>query len=323
MRILVTGGAGYIGSHCCKYLSQQGHEPIVLDNLSMGHEKAVRWGPLAKVDLRDRDGVLNVFKEYRPEAVVHFAACSFVGESMQDPGKYFANNTVGSQNLLDALVAHDVHDIVFSSTCATYGEPDTMPISEQTPQHPVNPYGQSKLMVEEMLAWYGQIHGLRWAALRYFNVAGADPDAEIGEEHDPESHLIPLAIWAAQGKRDQLSVFGTDYPTPDGTAIRDYIHVWDLVQAHLLALDFLQADSGPLQANLGTGNGHSVRQVIDTVGAVTGLEVPSLDTDRRAGDPPELVADARRATQQLQWTPQRSDLPTMVEDAWAWFRQQS
>jgi UDP-arabinose 4-epimerase len=295
----------------------------VLDNLSMGHEKAVRWGPLAKVDLRDRDGVLNVFKEYRPEAVVHFAACSFVGESMQDPGKYFANNTVGSQNLLDALVAHDVHDIVFSSTCATYGEPDTMPISEQTPQHPVNPYGQSKLMVEEMLAWYGQIHGLRWAALRYFNVAGADPDAEIGEEHDPESHLIPLAIWAAQGKRDQLSVFGTDYPTPDGTAIRDYIHVWDLVQAHLLALDFLQADSGPLQANLGTGNGHSVRQVIDTVGAVTGLEVPSLDTDRRAGDPPELVADARRATQQLQWTPQRSDLPTMVEDAWAWFRQQS
>jgi UDP-glucose-4-epimerase GalE len=289
----------------------------------MGHEKAVRWGPLAKVDLRDRDGVLNVFKEYRPEAVVHFAACSFVGESMQDPGKYFANNTVGSQNLLDALVAHDVHDIVFSSTCATYGEPDTMPISEQTPQHPVNPYGQSKLMVEEMLAWYGQIHGLRWAALRYFNVAGADPDAEIGEEHDPESHLIPLAIWAAQGKRDQLSVFGTDYPTPDGTAIRDYIHVWDLVQAHLLALDFLQADSGPLQANLGTGNGHSVRQVIDTVGAVTGLEVPSLDTDRRAGDPPELVADARRATQQLQWTPQRSDLPTMVEDAWAWFRQQS
>jgi UDP-glucose-4-epimerase GalE len=242
---------------------------------------------------------------------------------MQDPGKYFANNTVGSQNLLDALVAHDVHDIVFSSTCATYGEPDTMPISEQTPQHPVNPYGQSKLMVEEMLAWYGQIHGLRWAALRYFNVAGADPDAEIGEEHDPESHLIPLAIWAAQGKRDQLSVFGTDYPTPDGTAIRDYIHVWDLVQAHLLALDFLQADSGPLQANLGTGNGHSVRQVIDTVGAVTGLEVPSLDTDRRAGDPPELVADARRATQQLQWTPQRSDLPTMVEDAWAWFRQQS
>lgn len=295
----------------------------MLDNLSMGHEKAVRWGPLAKVDLRDRDGVLNVFKEYRPEAVVHFAACSFVGESMQDPGKYFANNTVGSQNLLDALVAHDVHDIVFSSTCATYGEPDTMPISEQTPQHPVNPYGQSKLMVEEMLAWYGQIHGLRWAALRYFNVAGADPDAEIGEEHDPESHLIPLAIWAAQGKRDQLSVFGTDYPTPDGTAIRDYIHVWDLVQAHLLALDFLQADSGPLQANLGTGNGHSVRQVIDTVGAVTGLEVPSLDTDRRAGDPPELVADARRATQQLQWTPQRSDLPTMVEDAWAWFRQQS
>jgi UDP-arabinose 4-epimerase len=289
----------------------------------MGHEKAVRWGPLAKVDLRDRDGVFSVFEAYRPEAVVHFAACSFVGESMQDPGKYFANNTVGSQNLLDALVAHDVRDIVFSSTCATYGEPDTMPISEQTPQQPVNPYGRSKLMVEEMLEWYGQIHGLRWAALRYFNVAGADPDADIGEQHDPESHLIPLAIWAAQGKRDQLSVFGTDYPTPDGTAIRDYIHVWDLVQAHLLALDFLQADGGPLQANLGTGNGHSVRQVIDTVGAVTGRPVPSIDTDRRAGDPPELVADARRATQQLQWTPQRSDLPTMVEDAWTWFRQQS
>lgn len=285
----------------------------------MGHEEAVQWGPLAKVDLRHRDDVFRVFDDYAPEAVIHFAACSFVGESMADPGKYFANNTVGSQNLLDALVAHDVRDFVFSSTCATYGEPEQMPITEDTPQHPVNPYGRSKLMVEQMLHWYGQVHGLRWAALRYFNVAGCDPEAEIGEEHDPETHLIPLAIWAAQGRRDQLSVFGTDYPTPDGTAIRDYIHVWDLVDAHLKALEYLQADGAPLQANLGTGQGSSVREVIDTVSAVTGIPVPHTDTDRRAGDPPELVADARRAGQVLAWTPKHSDLTTMVEHAWAWF----
>ncbi|MBT3344298.1 MAG: UDP-glucose 4-epimerase GalE [Gemmatimonadetes bacterium] len=320
MRILVTGGAGYIGSHCCKYLSQNGHDPIVLDNLSMGHEDAVKWGPLAKVDLRDRDGVFGVFDEHRPEAVIHFAACSFVGESMQDPGKYFANNTVGSQNLLDALVAHEVRDIVFSSTCATYGEPEKMPITEDTPQLPVNPYGRSKLMVEQMLDWYGQVHGTRWAALRYFNVAGGDPEAEIGERHDPETHLIPLAIWAAQGRRDELAVFGTDYPTPDGTAVRDYIHVWDLVNAHLKALDYLRDGGEPLQANLGTGQGSSVREVIDTVGNVTGTPVPHTDTDRRAGDPPELVADARRAQQVLKWTPQFPDLSSMVEHAWAWYR---
>lgn len=286
----------------------------------MGHEEAVKWGPLAKVDLRDRDGVSAVFDEHKPEAVIHFAACSFVGESMQDPGKYFANNVVGSQNLLDALVAHDVKDIVFSSTCATYGEPEQMPITESTPQLPVNPYGRSKLMVEQMLHWYGQVHGLRWAALRYFNVAGCDPEAEIGEQHDPETHLIPLAIWAAQGRRDQLSVFGTDYPTPDGTAIRDYIHVWDLVDAHLKALEYLQAGGEPLQANLGTGNGSSVREVIDAVGAATGTPVPHTDTDRRAGDPPELVADARHANEILKWTPQYPDLASMVEHAWAWFK---
>ncbi len=293
----------------------------MLDNLSMGHEHAVRWGPLAKADLRNREAVFAVFHEHRPEAVIHFAACSYVGESMTDPGKYFANNTVGSQHLLDAMMAHDVADIVFSSTCATYGEPESMPISEDTPQHPVNPYGRSKLMVEQMLEWYGKVHGLRWAALRYFNVAGADPEAEIGEEHDPESHLIPLAIWAAQGKRDQLSVFGTDYPTPDGTAIRDYIHVWDLVGAHLLALNVLRDGGSALQANLGTGTGHSVREVIDAVGTVTGLDVPHTDADRRAGDPPELVADARRAAERLQWRPVLSDLPTMVEHAWKWFRE--
>mgnify|MGYP001186594960 FL=1 len=292
----------------------------MLDNLSMGHETAVRWGPLAKVDLRDRGHVFSVFDEHRPEAVIHFAACSFVGESMEDPGKYFANNTVGSQHLLDALVKFEVKDVVFSSTCATYGEPDSMPIGEDTPQRPVNPYGCSKLMVEQMLEWYGKVHGVRWAALRYFNVAGSDPEAEIGEDHDPETHLIPLAIWAAQGKRDRLSVFGTDYPTPDGTAIRDYIHVWDLVDAHLLALEYLRAGKGSLQANLGTGKGHSVREVIDTVGSITGMEVPHVETDRRAGDPPELVADARRAVEKLQWTPKVSDLPTMVEHAWSWFK---
>ena len=292
----------------------------MLDNLSMGHEHAVRWGALAKVDLRDREGVFGVFAEHKPEAVIHFAACSYVGESMQDPGKYFANNTTGSQNLLDAMQAHDVQDIVFSSTCASYGEPEQSPITEDTPQRPVNPYGQSKLMVEQMLEWYGRIHGLRWAALRYFNVAGSDPEAEIGEEHDPETHLIPLAIWAAQGRRQQLSVFGTDYATPDGTAVRDYIHVWDLVSAHLLALQYLRDGGAPLQANLGTGQGQSVRQVIDTVSQVTGIPVPHVDADRRAGDPPELVADARRATQVLGWKPQYPELSDMVEHAWGWFR---
>ena len=289
----------------------------------MGHESAVQWGPLARVDLCDRAAVLDVVAEHRPDAAIHFAACAAVGESMRDPGKYFANNTVGSQHLLDALIAHGVRDIVFSSTCATYGEPERMPITEDTPQQPVNPYGRSKLMVEQMLHWYGQIHGLRWAALRYFNVAGCDPDAEIGEDHDPETHLIPLAIWAAQGRRPQLSVFGTDYPTPDGTAVRDYIPVWDLVGAHLCALDYLRDGGAPLCTNLGTGTGHSVRQVIDAVAEVSGLAVPHEDTDRRPGDPPELVADARRVTEVLGWRPQLSDLPTMVRHAWSWYGKQA
>ena len=253
MRILVTGGAGYIGSHTAKLLATSGHEPIVFDDLSQGHEWAVKWGPLERGSLADRARLADVFSRYDIDGVVHFAASALVGESMTNPGRYFENNTVGTLNLLEAMRAAGVGRLVFSSTCATYGNPVHVPIDETHPQAPVNPYGESKLMVEKMFRWYGEIHGLRWMALRYFNAAGADPDGEIGEDHDPESHLIPLVIGAALGTRPPVKIFGTDYPTPDGTAVRDYIHVADLADAHLRALDRLGAGEASQAINLGTG----------------------------------------------------------------------
>ncbi len=318
MRILVTGGAGYIGSHTAKLLAAAGHEPVVFDDMSQGHDWAVKWGPLERGTLSDPGRLAEVFSARKVEAVVHFAANALVGESMTNPTKYFRNNTVGTLNLLDAMREAGVGTIVFSSTCATYGDPVRVPIDETHPQAPVNPYGESKLMVERMLRWYGEAYGLRWIALRYFNAAGADPDGDIGEDHDPESHLIPLVIGAAQGARPPVKIFGTDYATPDGTAVRDYVHVMDLADAHLRALDRLGAGTPSQAINLGTGRGHSVREVVDTVARVSGLAVPTVESPRRPGDPPKLVAAPDRARDVLGWTPRYADLETIVRHAWAW-----
>jgi UDP-glucose 4-epimerase len=317
-RILVTGGAGYIGSHACKLLRAAGHEPVAFDNLSTGWRAAVKFGPLIEGDLLDQAALTAAFKDVRPDAVMHFAALSNVGESVNDPALYWRNNVVGSLNLLSAMRDAGVDCIVFSSTAATYGEPDQDPITEDAPQKPINPYGASKLAVESMLDDFGRSHGLRSVALRYFNVAGADPEAEIGEDHRPETHLVPLVLDAAAGARDAITVFGQDYPTPDGTCIRDYVHVMDLIEAHILALNHLLAGGGNLRLNLGTGHGFSVRQMIDAAEAALDMAIPQKIGDRRGGDPARLVCDGRRAMQTLGWAPSRSDLPQMIADAWRW-----
>jgi len=321
--VLIVGGAGYIGSHTAQLVAGAGLVPVVFDNLVYGHEWAARWGTLVKGDLADAALVARVLKEHQVTAVIHFAAYAYVGESVTDPRKYFRNNVVNTLNLLDAMVDQGVRDIVFSSTCATYGEPVRVPIDEDHPQNPVNPYGESKLVVEKVLKWYQGAYDLRYAALRYFNASGADPAAEIGEDHDPETHLIPLAIEAALGRGKELQIFGTDYPTADGTAVRDYIHVADLAAAHLLALKKLQDGTESLQLNLGTGRGHSVREVMSTVEKVTGRKVPAREVGRRAGDPPALVADARRASEVLGWTPKYPALETIVEHAFRWHEQRA
>ncbi|MEM6647587.1 MAG: UDP-glucose 4-epimerase GalE [Bacteroidota bacterium] len=320
-RILVTGGAGYIGSHTAKCLAQAGYTPIVYDNLSNGHRWAVRFGPFVEGDLADRALLLDTLREHQIDAVMHFAAYAYVGESMRNPLKYFRNNTANTITLLDAMQEADVQHIVFSSTCATYGVPETVPIDERESQEPINPYGESKLFVERMLRWSGEAYGLRWAALRYFNAAGADPDGEIGEVRDPETHLIPLAVQAGLGQRPPLKVFGTDYPTPDGTAVRDYIHVMDLGAAHIRALEYLAEGGDSIALNLGTGDGYSVRQVLDAVGDALGHPVPADDAPRRAGDPPALIADAALAHKVLQWQPAYSSLDTIVSTAAAWHKQ--
>lgn len=318
MNVLITGGAGYIGSHTAKIVARSGYTPVVLDNLSFGHRWAVKWGPLEEGDLADTGFVRGVLKKHAIEAVIHFAANAFVGESVANPRKYFHNNVVNTLNLLDAMTDQGIKSIVFSSTCATYGVPTQVPIAESHPQAPCNPYGESKLMVERILKWYGGAYGLRWAALRYFNAAGADPEGEIGEDHSPETHLIPLIIEAALGKRPRVDIFGADYPTPDGTAVRDYIHVTDLAGAHVLALKQLLGGTSSLALNLGTGKGHSVREVIAAVEGVSGKKVPVREAGRREGDPPELVADARRAAELLGWKPQYADIRTIVSHAWKW-----
>ncbi|GAB5519498.1 MAG: UDP-glucose 4-epimerase GalE [Rhodothermales bacterium] len=320
-RILVTGGAGYIGSHTAKCLVQAGYTPIVYDNLSNGHRWAVRFGPFVEGDLADRDLLIETMRTHEVDAVVHFAASAYVGESVRDPLKYFRNNTANTLTLLEAMREGNVKHIVFSSTCATYGIPETVPISEAEPQVPINPYGESKLFVERMLRWADEAYDLRWAALRYFNAAGADPEGEIGEVHTPETHLIPLAIQAGLGQRPPLKVFGTDYPTPDGTAVRDYIHVIDLGSAHIRALEYLADGGDSLALNLGTGHGHSVRQVLNAVGQALGHPVPADDAPRRAGDPPALIADPARAHAILGWQPQFSSLRTIVDTAVAWYKQ--
>ncbi|MFA5205402.1 MAG: UDP-glucose 4-epimerase GalE [Lentisphaeria bacterium] len=316
--ILITGGAGYIGSHTAKALAAAGFEPVVFDNLSTGHANAVRWGPFVQADLADITAIREALVKYKITAVVHFAAFAYVGESMRDPQKYFRNNVANTLNLLEAMLDCGVKTIVFSSTCATYGLPRRLPLTEGHRQSPVNPYGESKLFIERVLRWYGEIHGLKWFVLRHFNAAGANPEGEIGEDHSPETHLVPLAIQAALGQRPAIDVFGTDYPTPDGTAIRDYIHVSDLAEAHRLALRYLAGGGSSGACNLGTGKGHSVMDVIRAVEAVTGRQVPIVQTGRRAGDPPVLVASNAKARRVLGWKPRLADLKTIIETAVAW-----
>ena len=312
-KIWITGGAGYIGSNCVELLLDRGMEVVVYDNLSEGHRSAV--DPRAEFierDLQDSDLLTSSMCQHRPDAVMHFAANALVGESMQDPMKYFRNNVGGGMNLIDAMLAAEVGHIIFSSTCASYGIPDEIPIHEQLPQNPVNPYGRSKLMFEQMLHWISEIHGITYVNLRYFNAAGAS--GKFGEHHRVETHLIPNVIFAAQGRNPSVSIFGTDYPTPDGTCIRDYIHIRDLAEAHALALEVEQSNS----FNLGTGHGNSVREVIDTVRDVSGKEFVVEEHPRRPGDPPRLIADSAKAKNVLGWQPQHQDLKKIIESAWAW-----
>ena len=319
MRVLVTGGAGYIGSHTCKALARAGHTPVVFDNLSTGHADAVRWGALHVGDILDAHALDAACIAHRPEVVIHFAALAYVGESVVDPGRYYRVNVTGTQTLLDAMRRYGLTRIVLSSSCATYGIPDTLPISEDTPQQPVNPYGFTKLVTERMAADYERAYGIRWVALRYFNAAGADPEGELGERHDPETHAIPLAIGAALGTAPPFSVLGTDYPTPDGSAVRDYVHVADLADAHLRAMTHLGQGGGSGAFNLATGRGTSVLELIDAVAAATGRRVPMVLAARRPGDPPALYARADRAAQVLGWQPRFADIGPMVETAVQWF----
>ena len=316
--VIVTGGAGYIGSHACKALAAAGFVPVTFDNLCTGWEDAVKFGPLERGDLLDRTRLDEVFAKYQPVAVMHFAALSQVGESMAEPGKYWRNNVSGSLNLIEACVAADVRKFVFSSTCATYGDHDNVTLDEDVQQLPINAYGASKRAIEDMLMDFGGAHGLESVIFRYFNVAGADSEAEVGEFHQPETHLIPLMLDAIDGKRDALTIFGTDYDTPDGTCIRDYVHVCDLVDAHVLGLRWLQDGKGSRVFNLGTGSGFSVREVIDQSRIVTNREVPYNEGLRRAGDCTKLVSGSTRAEKELGWVPKRSKMDQMIADAWRW-----
>ncbi|SFM73969.1 UDP-glucose 4-epimerase GalE [Shimia aestuarii] len=316
--VLVTGGAGYIGSHACKALRQAGYVPVTYDNLCTGWEDAVKFGPFERGDLLDRARLDAVFAKYQPVAVMHFAALSQVGESMKEPGKYWLNNVGGSLSLIEATVAAGCRNFVFSSTCATYGEHDNVLLDESVEQHPINAYGSSKRAIEDMLKDFESAFGLRHVIFRYFNVAGGDPEAEVGEFHRPETHLIPLMLDAIDGKREALTIFGTDYDTPDGTCIRDYVHVCDLVDAHVLGLKWLEDDKGSRVFNLGTGSGFSVREVIDHSRAVTNRDVPYEEGPRRPGDCTKLVSGSTRAGKELGWTPKRSTLDIMIADAWRW-----
>jgi len=316
--VLVTGGAGYVGSHTAKVLAREGYRVVVYDNLSRGHREAVRWGPLEEGELHDALRIQDVLERYKIGAVLHFAALAYVGESMQKPELYFRNNVGGTLNLLDAMRGAGVRKLVFSSTCAVYGTPQNVPIEESNPKAPESPYGESKLMVERALSWEGVCHGLQWVALRYFNAAGCDADGEIGENHSPETHLIPSLLEAALGRRPACPIFGDDYPTPDGTCIRDYVHVTDLGAAHALALQYLEEGGASTQVNLGTGHGYSVKQILTAAEKVVGRPIPIVQQPRRPGDPPKLVAAAGRAHSLLRWAPTHSSLDNILSTAWRW-----
>lgn len=321
--ILVTGGAGYIGSHACKALAVGGYTPITYDNLVYGHPWAVKWGPLEEGDIQDRNRLVEVIEKYKPKAVMHFAAYTYVGESVENPGKYYRNNVAGTLSLLEAMRDNDIRNIIFSSTCATYGIPEKIPLTEEHPQCPINPYGSSKLMIEKMLGDFDAAHNIKFAALRYFNAAGADPEGDIGEDHNPETHLIPLVLDAASGKSENIKMFGTDYDTPDGTCIRDYIHVTDLADAHVLALEYLQNNGKSDFFNLGNGTGFSVKEVIDAAEKVTKSKIPVVEWQRRDGDPAVLIGSSKKAFSVLNWRPKYDKLEIIIETAWDWIQKQN
>ncbi|MEE4356139.1 MAG: UDP-glucose 4-epimerase GalE [Desulfococcaceae bacterium] len=318
--ILVAGGAGYIGSHMCKYLFKKGFSPVVLDNLMYGHPRAVKWGPLIQGDISDSALLDHVFSEYDFAGVMYFAAFINVGESVTDPAKYYQNNVGSAIHLLEAMQRHGAGNLIFSSSCAVYGEPREIPLTETHPCHPINPYGRSKLMVEQILSDFDTAYGMKYTSLRYFNAAGADPDGELGEDHSPETHLIPLIFQTILGKRNMLSVFGNDYPSKDGTCIRDYIHINDLARAHLLALERLLDGGDSAAYNLGNGAGYSVKEVIDMAEKVSGKAIPCEIKPRRAGDPPVLIGSAEKAVRELGWKPEFPDLESIMKTAWDWHR---
>lgn len=319
--ILVTGGAGYIGSHVCKALKKAGYSPITYDNLSRGNEWAVKWGPFIKGDLLNLDYLKKVIADYKPMAVLHFAALAYVGESVKHPHLYFKNNIAGTLNLLEAMSESSINLLVFSSTCAIYGNPVEIPITENHPKNPVNPYGRSKLIIENILQSYNEAYGLKSISLRYFNAAGSDPDGEIGEDHNPETHLIPNALYTAMRRRDKVDIYGDNYSTTDGTCIRDFIHVTDIAQVHILALEKLLQGVEMDFINLGTGNGYSVKQVIDVCRKVTKKEISVNILDRREGDPPILIASKEKALKKLGWYPTRG-LEAQIRDAWNWYNKE-
>ena len=319
-RILIVGGAGYIGSHAAKAVWQAGMEPVVLDDLTSGHSHAVRWGPLVKADIRNAEAVRAAIREYRPEAVMQFAARIEVGEGENNPSHFYDNNVAGTLNLVNVMLEEGVKNLVFSSTCAIYGDPERLPLTEDLPKRPVSVYGRTKLMCEQMLEDISKAHGLNFAALRYFNAAGADPDGEIGEQHDPESHLIPNALKAAVGLGGPMKLFGTDYPTPDGTCIRDFVHVTDLAEAHILAASRLLNGTRSLQLNLGSGQRTTVLEVLKAVERATGHPVPVTMFPRRPGDAIALYSDTTNVVRELGWVPKHSDIDTVVSTAWAFHR---
>jgi len=321
MAILVCGGAGYIGSHINKELHRENYDTIVFDNLVYGHREAVKWGKFIKGDLENPEEIERVFQANQIDAVFHFAAYAYVGESVENPEKYYFNNVANTLNLLHIMLKYGCKKIIFSSTCATYGEPKSVPITEDMPQNPINPYGTTKLIVERIFRDYQKAYGLQFVVLRYFNAAGADPEGEIGESHNPETHIIPLVLDAASGKRPDIKVFGTDYDTPDGSCVRDYIHVADLASAHLLALHYLENGGESDFFNLGNEKGISVLEVIDAVKRVTGKDFPVVLADRRAGDPAKLVGASKNARRILGWKPQYEDIDTIVRHAWEWHQQ--
>jgi UDP-glucose 4-epimerase len=317
-KILITGGAGYIGSHVTKLLKKQGYEVVVYDNLSTGHTWAVKEGKLIKGDLLDFSLLDGIFEHHKIKAVMHFAACAIVSESLKNPHKYFLNNVGGTLNLLKAMVKHNVKTLIFSSTCALYGIPKKIPIPENHPQNPITPYGESKLMIEKILNWYSKAGDLQYVSLRYFNAAGADVEGEIGEVHHPETHLIPNVLLTAIGKKPYVEIYGTSYSTPDGTCIRDYIHVLDLAEAHLLALQFLYERKKSEVFNLGNGKGYSVREVIKTAEKITRKKIPVVELEKREGDPPVLIASSEKIQKVLGWKPQHPSLEEIISSAWEW-----